>query len=135
MTFDTINFDHGTLLECLSDLVVVDTGVCTFLLNRSQMLVLGDHSSSHWPAAYGMLQGSVMSPVLLNIYMDKVLRHFRLWCHHYAGDMQLYLTLPSDPKVTLETLLWCLEEVKGWMRANKLNFNSDMMEVSCLWNF
>lgn len=37
-----------------------------------------------------------------------------------ATNMQLYLSISSDPKEVVETLVQCLEGVMGWMKAIKL---------------
>lgn len=47
----------------------------------------------------------------------------------YADDTQLSLALSNDPLEMVETLNSCLGAVLEWMRANKLKFNSDKMEM------
>lgn len=42
---------------------------------------------------------------------------------------QLYLTLPLDPKVAMESLNQGLVELMDWMRVNKLKLNPDKKEV------
>lgn len=37
--------------------------------------------------------------------------------------------MQSDLKELADNLIWCLEVIIGWMRANKLKFNPDKMEL------
>lgn len=49
-------------------------------------------------------------------------------CHQYIDETQLYLSIASDPKVAVNTLNRCLEEVVGRMMVNKLKLNPNMTE-------
>lgn len=72
---------------------------------------------------------NLLSSVLFNIYKGEVIIRFGLWCHQYADDIQVYLTVPSDHKGAVETLNHCLGWIQylvmGWMTDNKLKRNPD----------
>uniref|UniRef100_A0A803TNY3 Reverse transcriptase domain-containing protein n=1 Tax=Anolis carolinensis TaxID=28377 RepID=A0A803TNY3_ANOCA len=140
--FDTI--DHGILLGRLSGMGLGGIALqwlCSFLEGRSQMVKLGDTCSDPWPLTCGVPQGSILSPMLFNIYMKplgEVIRGFGVRCHLYADDTQLYYSFPPNSKEAAQTLNQCLAAVSNWMRANKLKLNPDKTEallVSCGTNW
>ncbi|KAF7249810.1 putative RNA-directed DNA polymerase from transposon BS, partial [Varanus komodoensis] len=104
----------------------------SYLDSRFQKVVLGDFDSVSRHLCHGVPQGSILSPLLFNIYMKwlgEVIRRFGLWSHQYADDTQLYLSFSTNPDEAVAVLNWCLAEVMGWMRANKLKLKPDKMEV------
>ncbi|KAF7243518.1 putative RNA-directed DNA polymerase from transposon BS, partial [Varanus komodoensis] len=131
--FDTI--DHGILLNRLAGLGVGGTAwqwFCSYLNGRFQKVVLGDYGSAPWQLCHGVPQGSILSPLLFNIYMKplgEVIRRCGLRNHQYADDTQLYLSFSTNPGEAVAVLNRCLAEVMGWMRANKLKLNPDKTEV------
>uniref|UniRef100_A0A670ISM5 Reverse transcriptase domain-containing protein n=1 Tax=Podarcis muralis TaxID=64176 RepID=A0A670ISM5_PODMU len=136
--FDTI--DHNILLDRLEGLGAGGTVIQwfrSFLLGRVQKVVVGDECSDPWALTCGVPQGSVLSPMLFNIYMKplgEIIRGFGLGVHQYADDTQLYLSFKSEPVKAVKVLCECLEAVGGWMVANGLKLNPDKTEVLFLGN-
>ena len=67
--FDTV--DHQLLLSDFSDCGVEGTGVSlleSYLENRKQCVAIGESQSEPTTLQYGVLQGSVLGPVLFTVY-------------------------------------------------------------------
>ena len=60
---------------------------------------LGEQESAPWSLNCGVPKGSIISPMLFNIYMrllGEVIRGCGASCHQYADDTQLYISfLPT----------------------------------------
>uniref|UniRef100_A0A803U1N2 Reverse transcriptase domain-containing protein n=1 Tax=Anolis carolinensis TaxID=28377 RepID=A0A803U1N2_ANOCA len=131
--FDTV--DHGILLGRLAGMGLGGTvlqWLHSFLEGRSQMVSLGDACSAPQSLTCGVPQGSVLSPMLFNIYMKplgEIIRSFGVRCHLYADDVQLCHSFPPVTKEAVQVLNRCLAAVSDWMRANKLKLNPDKTEV------
>ena len=100
-------------------------------MGQLQKVVLGRHCSFLWILQYGVPQGSVLFPMLFNIYMNllsAVIRSFGVHCHQCAGDMQLYFSSSSSGGA-VDVLNQCLAAIVDWMRANKLKLNPDKTEM------
>ena len=96
VTFD--NFDHGILLGRLSNLGISDlvlVWLWSFLEDHPQRVQLGESVLALWNLSCGVLQGSVISSMLFNVYIKPlggVIRRCEASCHQNADDTQLYLS-------------------------------------------
>ena len=99
--FDTIN--HEVLLQRMEcDFGVSGTAVCwlrSYLDDRQQFVKLGRLSSSTSPCTTGVLQGSVLGPLLFTAYMapiGDVIESFGVSYHQFAHDTQLYVEMDAS---------------------------------------
>ena len=87
----------------------------------------------------GVLQGSVLGPLLYVLYTSPVadiIKKHNLMYHLYADDTQLYVSfklgsddLLSSAKFSIEM---CVQEINNWMILNGLKLNEEKTELLLL---
>ena len=92
--FDTIDHDMlFTRLESIGVKGLALSWVKSYLYNRYQTVNLNGTLSSKSPLYFGVSQGSVLGPILFNIYslpIDNTARNHGLFVHAYADNTQLF---------------------------------------------
>ena len=116
--FDTV--DHQLLLSDFSDCGVEGTALSlleSYLENREQCVAIGKSRSEPTTIQYGLLQGSVLGPVLFTVYTGTLaflLEAHGISYHFFADDTQLYIKAEDidEAKHWLSSLL---SDLKIWM--------------------
>jgi len=135
--FDTI--DHGILLKRVERRCGIKGNALKFLKSylteRKQKVVIGDNESSTKHLKYGVPQGSVLGPILFNIYiapLGDLIRKYGLQYHIYADDTQLYIAFSplnkddsAKAKLTMEK---CISMIKDFLLENRMKFNDGKTE-------
>ena len=98
----------------------------SYLTDRLQCVKIGSILSGAKKLLCGVPQGSVLGPILFSLYttpLSKVIQnHPGIGFHFYADDTQLYVHLThKNVSHAFDRLERCLEDVKKWLSANKLN--------------
>ena len=136
--FDTV--EHDILLNRLQKSFGLGGGVLSwitsFIRERTQTVVFGGERSATSRVSSGVPQGSVLGPVLFLLYTADVLqitqRH-GLESHSYADDIQLYCSgKAATGQIMNARMVACIEEISGWMTANRLKLNTDKTQF--IWH-
>ncbi len=131
--FDTVN--HQILLSTLSSLDI--TGIPlrwfeSYLTGRSFRVAWGGEVSKAHKLVTGVLQGSVLGPLLFSTYttsLAPIIQAHGFSYHFYADDTQLYLSFrPDDPTVAAR-ISDCLADISAWMKEHHLQLNLAKTEL------
>ena len=129
--FDTL--DHEILIDRLRTRFGFTGNVLkwlqSYLLDRRQFVNISCTHSSQNTVRWGVPQGSVLGPLLFNLYLspveDIILAH-GLSTMSYADDTQLYISLePNNNQEAKTRLESCLSDLYNWFSANMLVCNRD----------
>ena len=146
VAFNTVS--HPPLLNrlrhCFSILGTVLRWFDNYMTDCSQKIVLDDSNNKavvldHAILKQGVLQGSVLSPILLTLYTSPVgdiCREHDVSFQSYADDQQIYLSFspiqPGGKDKCLQFLGACISNIHLWMRTNLLKLNDDKTELIVL---
>ena len=121
--FDTV--DHSNLLSKLQKLNLLSYLLYWFesYLSKRRFRVSVRGSFSSWsPVTSGVPQGSVLGPILFNIFINDLppsLQHS--FCILFADDLKLYRLIQSNADHIL--LQSDLNKIAQWASVNKISFN------------
>ena len=104
----------GNLLNLLSN----------FLRNRKQRVVLNGETSSWADVSAGVLQGSILGPLLFLIYTNDLADG--LWSNaKFFADGTSLFSVAHNPNTTAKDLNNDLVKISGWAYQWKMSFNPD----------
>ena len=99
------------------------------LFNRKQFVSVNGHVSNQTSVKYGLLQGSILGPLLFLIYIND-LNHAIKFCkvHHFANDTNLLhfskLVSKLNKYINLD-----MKNLTDWLNANKISLNVEKTEL------
>ena len=134
--FDTV--DHDKLLTILKNDIGLDGTVynwfSSFLSNRTQSTNISGSDSECRDMAYGVPQGSVLGPVLFNIYVRdfiRVLEAAGFTVHGYADDHQVVyrFRIEFQFQAVCYLLPKGLHLISQWMSSHFLKLNAGKSQL------
>lgn len=118
--------DHGILLRKLDsfgfsvDLVMLFE---SYLVGRRQFVSLNGFNSVVFPTSSGVPQGTVLGPLLFNLFIDDIFKVITVSCLGYADDLKIYHQVTNFQDCQL--LQSNLSSLDQWCLMNKLYLNVD----------
>ena len=101
----------------------------SFLRDRTQTVVINSQRSKTSLVTSGVLQGSVLGPILFLLYsanIGLIAEKNRSNFHSYADDSELYIhCIARDAAMTCLRVVLCITDIDNWMASNWLKLNSD----------
>ena len=120
--FDTV--DHSILITNLSHYGIrgiTNDWFTSYLLNRRQHVSIGSTESDDIVIAHGVLQGSVLGPLLFFFYINDFSNCCKLFDFHiFADDANLFYSNRSLTELE-DDVNNNLKFVSNWLMANKLS--------------
>ena len=134
--FDTVNLNK-LMLMLENELHIKGTALAwfeSFLFGRTQKVIVGSSFSEILITLYGVPQGSVLGPVLFNIYMRNLPKYVESHCFLtscYADDSnaRLQFSLNFQYYNISQRVPQLLHNIEAWMNEHFLKINPDKTEV------
>ena len=129
--FDTV--DHSILIRKLGRLGFgksIIQLIISYLSNRNQYVQVDDRKSQTKNIYFGVPQGSILGPILFNIYVTNLPAEIQTPSLQYADDTTLTKSCPrSDLIQALKEIETDLTNLCNWSKNNGLIFNSDKLQM------
>ena len=106
----------------------------SFICGRSQRVRIGDCESENIIIKFGVPQGSVLGPVLFNIYIRSIystVLEKKFAIHGFADDHQICkpFFIQQEHDILVNKLPECFAEIEQWMASHFLQLNAGKTEI------
>ena len=133
--FDTI--DHNILYSTLKTYLGIEgtalNWLKSYLSERTQTVYFNNSQSNPKSLNFGVPQGSVLGPLLFQIYLlplGRLLRQLDLKFHAYADDVQIYIAVTPDSYITqIDRIQNAYITINDWLSKNFLKLNPKKSEI------
>ena len=123
--FDTVH--HETLLQKLHEMNFTKESLMIihdYLCDRKQFVQVDDNKSNTLPVHFGVPQGSILGPVLFNLYVMDLSQNVNSNCTQYADDTILYQHCKVKKLTTCaKSLENDLQQLSDWSNQQNFLFN------------
>ena len=126
--FDTVAYE--TVLQKLHKFGFSNQALkwfASYLSERKQFVQIDDRKSSELEVTFGVPQGSILGPVLFNLYVNDLAKNLptAVKAHQYANDTTLYAHCkPSPIGQCYAEIQEAIDELSSWSSHNNLVLNS-----------
>lgn len=122
--FDSI--DNSILLQKLENYGIsgpYNMLLKSYLTNRKIYTNINDVSSNKMEINYGVPQGSVLGPILFNLYINDIKSIAKKYeINLFADDTSLFITAKTYRELETKANI-ALKELNNWLSANRLTLN------------
>ena len=122
--------DHDSLIRKLVSLNFSNSSIkMSYLTNRKKYDQVNDKQSTRPPIYFGVPQGSILSPVLFNIYIAKLSTCIESNSIQYTDDTNIFKSSSKANTIsTIRTLENDISKLSKWSKNNGLVFNNDKLK-------